>query len=76
MLIAQRQDSRSRSLNRPRIVFIASFDAAGAFDIVTHKKLMRASMDFDVGPGTRRVDHNFLRERPRQVKPGTHEGAH
>ena len=74
MCLVELMDAVHRGLHRNRWCYVVSFDIAGAFDNVPHQRLMQGLEMMGVDKHTRRLIHNWLRDRTFQVKLTTPNG--
>ena len=75
-LPTERIDYIHNNLQSERLVYILSFDVAGAFDSVPRSQLMRALHAMTINWHTRRVIHNWLRGCTFQAKLRTEEAVY
>ena len=75
MALLEIYDMAHWALNRSRHVYIISFDVSGAFDNVSHIKIMRALKEFEINGRIRRVLHGWLRGKTFQEKMRTAMGT-
>ena len=68
-------DILRKSLRRGRCRYLAPFDIAGAFDDISHRKLMEGLASKNVGVHVRRVVLNWLASRTFQVKMNSPKGV-
>ena len=76
LLLTEAVDQVQEGLTKGNMVYITSFDIAGAFDCVPHRQLMRSLSNLNVNGHLRRVIHNWLRERTFQARMKTETGVH
>ena len=75
MVLAELMDFVHRSLKRGQFLYLVPLDVAGAFDGVSHWRLVAALEDYGIGVHIRRVIHGWLRNRTFQVSMRTDAGV-
>lgn len=63
MCLTEIMDATHRALRRGRWCYLSPFDIAGAFDNVSHVKLMETMESFGADGHSRRIIHNFLQSK-------------